>query len=359
MKNLVVLFGGVSTEHEVSRVSATSILKNLDKDKYNIFPIGITKDGRWLLYRQNSYDEIPNGNWENDDKNRRCIINPDRSIGGITVFNGELTEHIKIDCIFPVLHGLNGEDGTVQGLFEIANIPYVGCDVPSSANSMDKSITKIIVNELTDVKQADFYLALKYSYEQDKQKVINDADNTLGSYPVFVKPCSSGSSVGVHKVRNKEELDEALADAFKYDSKVLVEQFIDGREVEIAVRGNEQVECSVVGEIAPTQEFYSYDAKYNDNSSELYIPARISQKAIEQVADNAIKIYKALGCSGLSRVDFFCTKDEQIIFNEINTLPGFTSISMYPKLFAHIGLEYSDLLDELINLAIQKSEDKA
>lgn len=353
--NLVVLFGGVSTEHEVSCVSAASILKNADQEKYNLYPVGISKDGQWFYYESSDYEAIENGRWLDSDCLTPAILSPDRKTHGLIVLRSGGVETLSADCVFPVLHGANGEDGTMQGLLEIAGIPYVGSGVAASANGMDKSIAKIIM-EKAGVRQAGYYLALRNSFLKNEDAVTEEAERMAGNYPVFVKPCSSGSSVGVSKAKNREELKKGLAEAFQYDSKVLVEEFISGQEIEVAVLGNEEPIASVAGEIAPTQEFYTYDAKYRDDSSALYIPARIDEKSMAAVREIALKVYCALDCRGLSRVDFFCTHDsKEIVFNEINTLPGFTSISMYPKLFQHGGIAYGELIDRLVALAMEEA----
>lgn len=263
-------------------------------------------------------------------------------------------EIVRLDCVFPVLHGVGGEDGTMQGLLELAGIPYVGCGVAASANTMDKALTKKVV-EGTGVRQARYYLALRYDFERNAEAVVATAAETLGAFPVFVKPCSQGSSVGVAKANNLLELAEGLTEAFKLDTKVLVEEFIDGHEVECAVLGNLEPQASTVGEIAPTQEFYTFDAKYKDESSRLYIPAHITEEQIATVRQDAVRVYTALGCRGLSRVDFFVTHDSgEVVFNELNAIPGFTSISMYPKLFDYEGIGYAELLDRLISLALEE-----
>ena len=349
---LLILFGGISSEHEVSCISAASIVRNVDKEEYEIYAIGITKQGAWRLIENINPYEIESGEWENVDAVQAMIV-PDRSIHGIVVIREGKTEKIKIDCCFPVLHGSGGEDGTIQGLLELAGIPYVGCGVASSANCMDKSLTKIIV-DTSGVPQAVYALAIKHDYNKNPEQVMQNAMQKLKKFPVFIKPCSSGSSVGVHKATNMQSLKEGLDEAFNWDNKVLIEEFIKGREVEVAVMGNLEPIASIAGEIAPTQEFYTYDAKYKDESSALYIPARISDKAINKIRENALRVYTAMSCRGLSRVDFFCTDTEEIIFNEINTIPGFTSISMYPKLFGHGGIAYSQLIDKLIALALEE-----
>lgn len=336
--NILLLFGGVSSEHDISIKSATSIFNILNEIKdYNIYPVYISKDGFWKL--------AENGILNLVGLNKKAILSPE-STSEILIIeeNSGKIENIKIDVAFPVLHGKNGEDGTIQGLFHLANMKYVGCGVASSANSMDKSLTKIVVDTI-DVPQSDYILVKKENYSGDLEINMD--------FPVFVKPCSSGSSVGVSKVENLGELNSAIDNAFLFDSKVLVEKGIFGREIEVAVLGNEKPVSSVVGEIQPASEFYSFDAKYEDVNSQLHIPARISENASEKVREYAVKIYKALECNGLSRVDFFITENEEIIFNEINTMPGFTNISMYPKLFEYSGIPYNELLKKLILFALE------
>ena len=351
---LAVLFGGVSSEHDISCLSAASILRNLDKDKYDIYAVGITREGKWYYCPTCDPDRIENGAWERMADKVPAVLTPDRGIHGLLLMHEDKTEAVHIDCVFPVLHGVGGEDGTMQGLLELAGIPYVGCGVAASANSMDKSITKAIV-DTAGVRQAKYYLALRHDFERGAEGVVRAAADALGAFPVFVKPCSQGSSVGVAKANDMLELAAGLTEAFKLDSKVLVEEFIDGHEVECAVLGNLRPVASTVGEIAPTQEFYTFDAKYKDESSKLYIPAHITEQQIETVRQNALRVYTALGCRGLSRVDFFVTHEGgEVVFNELNSIPGFTSISMYPKLFDYDGLRYPALLDRLIELALEE-----
>lgn len=351
---LAVIFGGVSSEHDISCLSAASILRNLDREKYEIYPVGITQDGRWYYCPDCTADTVENGEWERLTGKVPALFPPDRSVHGLVLLRDGKTETVRLDCVFPVLHGVGGEDGTMQGLLELAGIPYVGCGVAASANSMDKSITKVLV-DAAGVRQAKYYLALRYDFERNAEGVVRTAADRLGSFPVFVKPCSQGSSVGVAKANDMLELAAGLTEAFKLDDKVLVEEFIDGHEVECAVLGNHSPIASTVGEIAPAQEFYTFDAKYKDEASQLYIPAHITPQQIETVRQNALRVYAALGCRGLSRVDFFVTHaDGEVVFNELNSIPGFTSISMYPKLFAHEGIDYPALLDRLIGLALEE-----
>lgn len=351
---LAVLFGGISSEHDISCLSAASILRNLDKTKYEIYPVGITQEGQWYYCPACDADRVENGEWERMADKVPALLPPDRSVHGLVLLRDGRTETIRLDCVFPVLHGAGGEDGTVQGLLELAGIPYVGCGVAACANSMDKSITKALI-EPTGVRQAKYYLALRYDFERNAEGVVRTAADQLGSFPVFVKPCSQGSSVGVAKANDMLELAAGLTEAFKLDDKVLVEEFIDGHEVECAVFGNRNPIASTVGEIAATQEFYTFDAKYKDESSKLYIPAQITPQQLETVRQNALRVYAALGCRGLSRVDFFVTYEGgEVVFNELNSIPGFTSISMYPKLFDYEGIHYPELLDRLVTLALEE-----
>lgn len=354
-KTLVVLFGGLSSEHSVSCVSAATVLRSADKEKYTVLPVGITKDGRWFLFESDDYDAVESGAWETSSRLVPAILSPDRDAHGLVIMRESGLETVYVDCVIPALHGVGGEDGTIQGLLELAKIPYVGPGVAASANSMDKSLTKIIVQHAGGVRQAAFYLARRSEFRKDADAVTRAVEAELGSYPVFVKPCSQGSSVGVTKATDFASLKEGLEQGFIYDEKVLVEEFIDGHEIEVAVRGNEQPTASVAGEIAPSREFYTFEAKYVDGSSDLYIPAHISESAMERVRENAIRVYQALDCKGLSRVDFFCTyKDDEIVFNEINTFPGFTSISMYPKLQEYMGCPLPQLIDALVELAMER-----
>ena len=345
MKTICVIFGGRSPEHDISCLSAASIIRNLDKSKYNILTIGITKDGRWFLF-DGSADDIESGNWENG-KLKKAFISPDTSDGGIIVFDGDKISTVKTDVIFPVLHGEYGEDGTVQGLFELSGVKYVGVGVAGSANAMDKTLSKIVFAN-AGIPQADW---VTVTAGDDIDKKIFEIENKIG-YPCFVKPASTGSSVGVGKATDRQSLIEAVKCALTFGQKVLVEENIDGQEVECSVLGNINADAAEVGEIIPTVEFYDFDAKYKDDSTTLRIPAKISSEAREQIREYAVRAFKAIGGQGLSRVDFFVRKsDGKVILNEINTLPGFTSISMYPKLWKAMGIEYSDLLDRLIELA--------
>jgi D-alanine-D-alanine ligase len=346
-----VLFGGISPEHEVSLRSAESVLNHLDRDKYNIFPVGITKEGDWILFGGSDYSMLPSGTWQNYAGNRRAALSPVHG-QGLLSFENDCVVRERLDVVFPVLHGENGEDGSVQGLLQIAGLPYVGPHVAASAACMDKTITKLIADH-AGVNQAAWHLVTKSDLERGEDEVL-DAIEAKFPYPVFVKPAGTGSSVGISKAKNRAELLGALKTAAAFDRKVLVEEFIDGQEVEVAVLGNDNPCASVCGEIDSGAEFYDYEAKYITDSANLYIPARIPDEVAENVRDQAIRVYEAMGCRGLSRVDFFVKHgSNEVVFNEINTIPGFTSISMYPKLFEASGIGYSELLDNLISLAME------
>ena len=337
---LAVIYGGMSTENEVSCVSANSVINNLNKEKYEIFPIYISKDGCW--YQVNDIENI---------KDKKEIEN--------------VMKYLKnVDVIFPVLHGLYGEDGTIQGMLELLQKPYVGCKVLASSVGMDKVYSKIVF-EKAKINQAKYVYIRKYNENYiyvnnnfDEQvfnikDTINKIINEL-KFPMFIKPSNSGSSVGINKAHDRNELEKAIKEAEKYDNKILIEEGIKGREVECAVLGNEDVITSCIGEVKAAEEFYSYDAKYNNQESKTIIPAEVPKQKVDEIQKLAIKAFKAIDGKGLSRVDFFIEDEtEKIYINEINTLPGFTSISMYPKLFANEGIQYSELLDKLIELSVK------
>ncbi len=348
---LCVIFGGMSTEHYVSITSGTSVIKNLNKEKYEIYPIYIAKDGKWYEYTKKvaEIDILPVGE---EIEEKVLISNP--------------IEYLQeCDVVFPVLHGLYGEDGTVQGMLEMLQKPYIGCKVLSSSICMDKAYAKIVF-EKANINQAKYIYVKK---ENEKYKYVdsnfNEKECTLEkiadiveeklSYPVFVKPSNSGSSVGIKKAHNKEELVDSVKYAGEFDKKILIEENINGREVECAVLGNEDAKASCVGEILPAEDFYTFDAKYKNAESRVVMPAEIPENISEEIRKTAVKAFKAADCRGLSRVDFFIENGtNRVIINEINTLPGFTQISMYPKLWETMGLKYSELLDKLIELAMQK-----
>lgn len=347
---IAVIFGGMSSEHDVSVVSGTSVLKNLDKEKYEITPLYIDRDGTWYKYTKNIREiEIATIG----DKLQEL-----EKVGNV------LEELRNQDVLFPVMHGLYGEDGTIQGLFEMVKVPYVGCKVLSSSVAMDKIYTKIVIDK-AGINQAkseyirkfkDNYIYIDKNFNEticSLDEIIEKVEKNL-KYPMFVKPSNSGSSVGVTKAETKDVLKNAIELASKYDKKILIEQGVIGHEVECAVLGNEEVISSKVGEIKAAEEFYSFDAKYKNQESKTVIPAEIPEKTQEEIRKLAVKAFKAIDGKGLSRVDFFVEEGTgKIILNEINTLPGFTQISMYPKLFESVGIKYNKLLDKLIELALE------
>lgn len=350
MKNILILFGGKSSEYEVSLQSAYSVIMNIPKDKYSVTLMGITKDGKWLLYDGDT-EKIPSNEWLSDNCTK-ASVSTDFGDSSIIVYRENGNEKIKVDACFPVLHGKNGEDGTVQGLLELAGIPYVGCNTLASAMCMDKGVTNMTA-DYAEIPQAKWLSILNDDYYDNKDAFVDACIKKLG-LPVFIKPANAGSSVGISKAKNREDIYTAMDIAFKEDSKVVAEENIDGREVECAVLGNSKPVASVIGEIKPESEFYDYEAKYINGTSKLCIPAEISTEKSDEIRDLAVKAYKAMGCTGLSRVDFFIrNSDNKVLFNEINTLPGFTSISMYSKLFEASGIPYSELVDRLINLALE------
>jgi len=354
MKKVLIVFGGVSSEHDVSLRSARSVADNMRKDRFEVLTLGITKDGRWLLYTGKT-ENIENGSWINDSENIfPAVISPDRTVHGITVFEKDGNKDIYIDVIFPVLHGKNGEDGTMQGYFKIAGIPYVGCDTLSSAMCMDKAVTNTMADHF-GFPQAKWLGITKGEYKKGTADFAKKCEEYLG-FPLFIKPANAGSSIGVSKVSSKDELEKAIDDAFKHDFKIVAEEGIDGIEVECAVIGsNENPHAPMVGEVVPCNDFYDYDAKYLADESELHIPARIDEETFKTVQTDAARIFSLLGCSGLSRADFFVrNSDKKVLFNEINTIPGFTSISMYAKMLAAGGIAFEDVLEELLTLALER-----
>lgn len=349
-QRICVIFGGRSSEHEVSRVSATSVIKNLDKEKYEVIMLGITKAGNWYLY-SGSVDMLADGSWEKDEPNlTKAVISPSVDDKGLLVLDDKGgVRKVEIDVIFPVLHGNYGEDGTIQGLFEMSGIPYVGCGVLASCVGMNKIYTKQVFDK-AGLKQAK-WLAV-YTKDFAKSEEIADKIEAELGYPCFVKPANAGSSVGISKVTRRKEIFAALDLAAIHDRQIVVEEMIDGHEVECAVLGNDEPKASGVGEVVSAIGFYDYDEKYKTDTAKLLIPANIDEKTAEKVRENAVKAFAAVDGAGLSRVDFFVRhSDGEVIINEINTLPGFTSISMYPKLWEKAGIECGELLDKLIALA--------
>ena len=339
-KNIAVLFGGRSAEHEISIETASNIISNMSEEKYNIIPAYITREGKWLMYDGHA-GNIKNLHWER--LGTQAFLSPDSVARGLCRIVGDKMKLIPIDVVIPALHGRFGEDGTVQGLLELSGIPYVGCGVLASAVSMDKTYMKLIARTL-NIEHAKYY-SLSRGEKITRQRM---------TYPLFVKPANGGSSIGISKVNTKKELDAAIEDAFQYDDKVVVEKSVEGREFECSVLGSgpDDAKASRVAEIIPAAEFYDYRSKYDDAGTVTVVPADIPEEAENEIRDISVKIFNGVGGCGLSRVDFFiCKNTGRVVFNEINTMPGFTSISMYPRLWQNAGLSYPDLIDELIRIA--------
>ncbi len=379
-ETIAVLFGGQSSEHVVSCMSAANVIDQIDKERYNLLLLGITEEGRWVLTE--SVEEIRSGAWRDGkitavlspDATRRCVVvsvpaeagraeelpaclkNAGAFVPGAA--QASLAVEIPVDVVFPVLHGLYGEDGTVQGLLELAQIPYVGCGVLASALSMDKLYTKVIVDRL-GIRQAGYVPVMREELK-DMDAAADKVEAKL-EYPVFVKPSNAGSSRGVSKARNRAELTEALAEAARHDRKILVEEAIAGREIECSVFGGGQspVEVSGVGEILAAAEFYDFDAKYYNSESRTVVDPQLPGNAAETVRENAAAIFRAVDGYGLARVDFFVTENGGVVFNEINTMPGFTAISMYPMLWEARGISKPQLVEKLIAHAKERYRDAA
>ncbi len=348
-KNVVVIFGGRSSEHEVSCISGATVIEKIDKEKYDVMIVGITKDGKWLLV--DSVDSIRDGSWR---KSRtRAVISPDTESVLIESLEGGMENKVKVDVVFPVLHGLYGEDGTIQGLLEMARIPFVGCGHLSSAVTMDKFFTKVIADSV-NVSQAS-YVPVRSFELKDMDKVVAKIEAEK-EYPVFIKPSNAGSSVGITKAHNRDELIEGLRLAKKHDRKILVEETINGREIECAVFGyGDGAFATGVGEIVAAAEFYDYDAKYNNAASKTVIDPDIPAEKVEEIREAAVKIYRACDCFGMARVDFFLERGtDRVVFNEINAIPGHTSISMYPMLMERAGHPMSEYINELIEMAYER-----
>ena len=352
---VALLFGGMSSEHEVSRVSVGNFVNNIDREKYEVLTVGITKEGRWL-YTEATAAQMADGSWEELAGNMPCVISPDRADHGMILFTPEgHVEKLHIDVVIPVLHGLWGEDGTVQGLLELAGIPYVGCGVLASAVCMDKAVANALF-EANGVPHTKWLAANRWEIESDLEGVCEGVEKKLGS-PVFVKPANAGSSVGISKVNSREELKKAIDLALENDRKVVFEAFVDGQEVEGAVIGSDPAVATRPGEILAGAEFYTYDDKYKNGVSQTVIPAHLPEAKLDEVKTYAAMAYTALGCEGLARCDFFVDFFFFVlVINEIYTLPGFTPISMYPKLMEHEGIPVPALMDRLIALALERTE---
>lgn len=353
-----LIFGGRSGEHEVSLASAKSVMENLDRDKYEIVPIGITPTGSWLLGAEPAQLMAAQQGVAHESTEVTLTGDPNlRRLIPIQSTSQPLGESGNLDVVFPVLHGTYGEDGTLQGLLEMANVPYVGCGVLGAALGMDKEKMKMVFQSV-GLPIVDSLTYRRNEWERSPETILDAIEQRLG-YPNFVKPVNLGSSVGINKAHNRTELEHALHVAAEYDRKIIIERGIDCRELECAVLGNDEPIVSVVGEVIASNEFYDYNAKYIDNKSQVIIPANLPQATAEEVRRQAVQAFLALDLSGLARVDFFLEKStSRVYINEVNTLPGFTQISMYPKLWEASGIPYAELLNRLIELAIERHEDR-
>jgi D-alanine-D-alanine ligase len=350
---LALVYGGRSAEHEVSLRSARSIFEAMDRERYDVLPLLINAQGAWYKRPAQSMSFDPDPLLDEAD---RVVLSHDPGFGGLLLLNSETrAERIEIDVVFPVLHGTYGEDGTLQGLLELADVPYVGCGVLASAVGMDKVLMKAAFKD-ADLLVGPFSWFLRSEWREDSQEILRQLGDR--PFPLFVKPANLGSSVGITRAHNLSELEAAIEHAASFDRKILVEDEIQGRELEVSVLGNDASMASVPGEIISHSEFYDYEEKYLKDSAELRIPAELSPETIERAQSVALASFKAVDGSGLGRIDMFLTPDERLVVNEINTLPGFTSISMYPKLWGETGISYAELIDRLVDLALQRYEDK-
>ena len=356
---VAVLFGGRSGEHEVSLLSARSVIAALDPEKYSVTQIGITHDGKWHT-GENVLEALESGRTESLER----VILPSEP-GRSSIFTtrstkiGDKLETIAaIDVFFPVLHGTFGEDGTMQGLFELADVAYVGAGVVGSAVGMDKGVFKDVMRA-NHIPVVDWVILRRSELEQDMETAIRKAES-VGTYPLFVKPANLGSSVGITKCNSRADLGEGLMEAAAFDRRILVERgVVNASEIEVSVLGNDQPIASVPGEVLPSREFYSYESKYVDGTSGLVIPAQIPAETAEYIRDMAVRAYQAIDCAGMARADFFLEKETgRVLLNELNTLPGFTSISMYPKLWNATGISYPELVDRLIQLALERKAER-
>jgi D-alanine-D-alanine ligase len=349
---LGLLYGGKSAEHKVSMQTAMAVIKALDLEKFDIHPIYITTEGQWVKGPQltGPVDNVKALEFKSEDaQSPTAALAP-------KVFNGNDNESQALDVIFPLLHGPNGEDGTVQGLLELLNLPYVGNGVLASAAGMDKVFMKNIFAQ-ADLAQVAYVSFIRSEWEKEREASYLKVEDQLG-YPCFVKPANLGSSVGISKCTNREELENAFIDAFQFDRKIIIEEGVVAREIEVGILGNDEPECSVAGEIIPKTEFYDYKAKYEDGDTALVIPADISDEVYDEIKEMAIRAYKALDCSGLVRADFFLTKEGKLLINEVNTMPGFTPFSMFPLLWKHTGVEYPELIKRLVDLGTERHKEK-
>ncbi|MCE4050679.1 D-alanine--D-alanine ligase [Bacillus sp. Au-Bac7] len=347
-KKIGLLYGGKSAEHRVSMQTALAVIKALDTDKFEIHPIYITETGEWIRGEQltGPVETVKELEFKRQEGLSGTVLSPDLFQAGDT----------QLDVIFPLLHGPNGEDGTVQGLLELLNLPYVGNGVLASSAGMDKVIMKNIF-EVAGLNQVKYTSFIRSEWQSEKEAAYTKVEQDLG-YPCFVKPANLGSSVGISKCTSRNELDAAFEEAFQFDRKIIVEEGVTAREIEVGVLGNDFPAVSVAGEIVPKKDFYDYKAKYEDGNTGLIIPAEVSEQEYAAIKEDAIKAFKALDCSGLVRADFFLTKDGKVYINEVNTMPGFTPFSMFPLLWKHTNVEYAALIEKLVDLAVERHEEK-
>lgn len=340
-KKVAIMFGGCSSEYDVSLVSATSVIRNINKDKYNVIMIGISRNGDFYLYN-GEVDKIEKNEWFDSETCKKITVSTNRCDHGIIVL--DTNEVITLDIVFPVLHGQNGEDGRLQGLLELAGIKYVGCDMTSSALCMDKYLAHELVSSSGLLSPISYLFDKSDSYE----RIVNKISHL--KYPLFVKPLKAGSSFGITKISSVNDLKQAISEAFQYDNKIIIEENVDGFEVGCAVLGNEDLIIGEVDEIELEDGFFDYYEKYNLKTSKIHLPARIGEEERKKIKETALEIYKILGCTGFARVDMFYTKDKKIVFNEVNTIPGCTSHSRYPSMLKEIGISFEEVIDRLIEL---------
>jgi len=345
-RKIAIIFGGCSTEYDISLKSAYSVITHIDNKKYEPVMLGITRTGQWYIFN-GTIDKIGNDTWHNPNDCTRAIISPDRETKGILIFEKEGVKVIKLDAAMPVLHGKNGEDGTIQGLLTLAGIPIVGCDILSSALCMDKDRAHKLV-ELAGIRVSKSFT---FQDKSDITDALYQAENL--NYPLFVKPVKSGSSFGITKVSDKCDLPTAIKLAFEHDNEIIIEENIDGFEVGCAVLGNEHLIVGQVDEVELLNGFFDYKEKYNLETSKIHVPARITQCKADEIRNIAKMIYRTLGCSGFARIDMFLTPTGEIFFNEVNTIPGFTSHSRYPNMLKANGITFEEIIDKLITLAVE------
>jgi D-alanine-D-alanine ligase len=348
-KKLGLLYGGKSAEHKVSMQTALAVIKALDLEKFDIYPVYITEEGEWV---KGPMLEAPAESVKQLEFSQGEAVSP----AALAPAMFKSAEESSFDVIFPLLHGPNGEDGTVQGLLELLNLPYVGNGVLASSAGMDKVIMKNIFAQ-AGLPQVNYVWFVRSEWQRAGEAAYEKVEEELG-YPCFVKPANLGSSVGISKCSNREELAAAFEEAFQFDRKIIVEEGVTAREIELGVLGNDEPECSVAGEIVPKKDFYDYKAKYEDGDTAMIIPAEITEEEYSTLSEMSIRAFKALDCSGLVRADFFLTRDGKVMINEVNTMPGFTPFSMFPLLWKHTGVEYPQLIERLVNLAIERHTEK-